>query len=146
MTHGVTRAYPSPTPPPNPPYYFFFTCLSRNASHHPHCCLFFRGKKDYGVKRAHTPHPPTHHQTPFFIFVFFLLIHRSASHPHCCHFFEEKWSVFFPLTLLFAIVMAAMANKLKSIVDAFKIRDEIGFICLTMVGTSGLRRTPTTTD
>lgn len=38
------------------------------------------------------------------------------------------------------MAMAAMANKLKNTNDAFKIRDEIGYVCVATAITSGRQR------
>lgn len=54
-----------------------------------------------------------------------------------CHFFEERWSIFLPMTLLYLIAMAAMANKLKGTNDAFNIRNEIVYTCVSTAITSG---------
>ena len=42
-----------------------------------------------------------------------------------------------PITLLYLVAMASMANKLKDTHDAFKIRNEIGYICVATAITSG---------
>ncbi|CAM9601743.1 unnamed protein product [Ectocarpus sp. 6 AP-2014] len=56
-----------------------------------------------------------------------------------CLFFDERWSFFFPTTLLYLMAMAAMANKLKNTNDAFKIRDEICYVCVATAITSATR-------
>ena len=43
-----------------------------------------------------------------------------------------------PITLLYLVAMASMANKLHDTHDAFKIKNEIVFICLSTAITSGM--------
>lgn len=54
-----------------------------------------------------------------------------------CYFFSEEYSVFLPITVLYLMAMGAMANRLKGTNDAFRIRNEIGYICLATAITSG---------
>ncbi|CAM9090784.1 unnamed protein product, partial [Scytosiphon promiscuus] len=56
-----------------------------------------------------------------------------------CYFFEERWSIFLPMTLLYLIAMAAMANKLKGACDAFNIRNEIVYVCVATAIASAAR-------
>lgn len=85
---------------------------------------------DGSLFSGQTPNP--HARANFF--------RRSCKHRRrsgLCLFFAESWSFFLPITLLYLVAMASMANKLKDTNDAFKIRDEIGYICVATAVTSG---------
>ena len=73
--------------------------------------------------KSHFPHP----------FLAALSRRRSG----VCYFFSEEFSIFLPLTVLYLMAMRSMANRLKDASDAFRIRNEIGYICLATAITSG---------